>query len=160
MAGSTTKKVVVQRFDREPISGFVNPQTYLSAAGVELLSLSGNLIILSYEEIKTVYFVREFLSGDPGKEKREFATRPKTAGLWVRLRFRDGDTLEGILPNDLLQIEPPGFTLVPPDPLSNSQKVFIPRHALSGIHVAGVIGGGRRQRKRKEPAREQMKMFE
>ena len=35
MAGSTNKKVIITRFDREPVLGFVNPQTYLLVEGVE-----------------------------------------------------------------------------------------------------------------------------
>ena len=41
MAGSTTKKVLIRRFDREALTGFVNAQSYLQPAGVELLSPSG-----------------------------------------------------------------------------------------------------------------------
>ena len=43
MPGSTTKKAVVRRFDKEPLAGYVNPDSYLQAAGVELLSAQGNI---------------------------------------------------------------------------------------------------------------------
>ena len=36
LAGSTTKKVLIRRFDREPMAGYVHPQTYLRPNGVEL----------------------------------------------------------------------------------------------------------------------------
>ena len=60
MAGSTTKKVQIWRFDRETLTGFANPVTYLTEAGVELLTLAGNVIIAKYSEVKAVFFVREF----------------------------------------------------------------------------------------------------
>ena len=38
LGGSTNKKVLVSRFDRERASGFVNPQSYLLAEGMELMT--------------------------------------------------------------------------------------------------------------------------
>ncbi|MEO7144188.1 MAG: hypothetical protein ABI165_11890, partial [Bryobacteraceae bacterium] len=61
-------------------------------------------------------------------------------GLWIRLRFRDAETLEGLLPNNLLLQEPYGFTFVPPDPTFQNQKIFTPRAALDEVQVLGVVG--------------------
>ena len=80
MAVSTTKKVLVTRFDREPLAGFVNPQSYLQAGGLELLSQSGAVSVVPYGEIKLVCFVRDFQQGEPRKELRLFTTRPKMEG--------------------------------------------------------------------------------
>ena len=62
------------------------------------------------------------------------------AGLWVRLRFRDDELLEGLLPNNLLLQEPQGFHFVPPDPTFQNQRIFVPRLALTEVQVLGVIG--------------------
>ena len=35
--------------------------------------------------------------------RKTFANRPRTEGLWVRLRFVDNDVLEGMMPNELTQ---------------------------------------------------------
>jgi hypothetical protein len=51
VASSTTKKVVVRRFDRESISGFVNPFSYLQTTAIELLKQDGALAVLPYEEV-------------------------------------------------------------------------------------------------------------
>jgi len=72
------------------------------------------------------YFVRDFDSIEPGAEHRVFNTRPKTNGVWVRMRFRDGELMDGILANNLLLLEPYGFTVVPPSPTSSNQRVFVP----------------------------------
>jgi hypothetical protein len=48
--------------------------------------------------------------------------------------------LEGVLPNNLLQIEPYGVTVIPPDPYSNTQRIFVPRTALVAVEVLGVVG--------------------
>ena len=129
MAGSTAKKVLIRRFDREPLTGFVNAQTYLQPGGVELLTPSGTFSVVPYSDIKVVYFVRDFDSAEPSQERKVFNTRPKTDGLWVRMQLRDGEVLEGILSNNLLQLTPEGFTVTPPDAHSNNQKLFVPREA-------------------------------
>ena len=85
---------------------------------------------MPYGDVKTVSFVRDFDAADADLERKVFNTRPKMDGLWVRMRFRDGDIMDGILSNNLLSIEPWGFTIVPPDPTSQNQKIFLPRAAL------------------------------
>src|SRR5580658_1663231 len=161
MALASNRKVLVVRFDRESLQGFVQTPAGLENEAVELLRPEGTLVRVPFAETKLVCFVRDFDLGETWQEHRAFATRPKTAGLWVRFRLRDGDWLEGILPNNLLQIEPAGFTAVPADPSSQNQRIFVPRAALAGVEVLGVIGSSLRLRR---PAAKpgddgQLKMF-
>ena len=160
MASSTHKKVLVSRFDREILSGFVNPQSYLLADGLELLTPGGTVSLVPFAEVKLVCFVRDFQQGEPGRDVRLFANRPKREGLWVRMRFRDGDLMDGVIPNDLLQLESRGFSVIPPDPGFQNQRVFVPKTALTSIEVMGVIGSAARKRKAKPPTKEQIEMFE
>jgi hypothetical protein len=160
LGASTSKKVIVRRFDREPVNGYVNPATYLQADGLEVLSTSGSVSRLPYSDIKAVCFVRDFNASEQDQQQRLFHARPKMEGLWVRMRFRDGDVMDGLLPNSLLDIEPAGFTVVPPNPSSNSQKLFVPKGALDEFHVLAVVGSPLHPRKPKLPSKEQMEMFE
>lgn len=160
MGVSTNKKVLVSRFDREVLTGFVNPQGYLQAEGLELLSQEGTVTVVPYTEVKLVCFVRDFQQGEPRKELRLFTTRPKMEGLWIRMRFRDGDSMDGMLANNLLLFDSYGFSVVPPDPGFQNQRVFVPRAALTGIQVLGVVGSPLRMRKTKPIPKEQLEMFE
>lgn len=160
MAVSTSKRIVVRRFERESIPGFVNPQNYLQTQGLELLSQSGTVLVVPYDEIKAAYFVRDFETGEPPAEHQVFHTRPKMNGIWVRMRFRDGELMDGLLPNNLLQLEPYGFTVIPPNPTSSNQRVFVPRAALSELQVLGVVGSPLRPRKEKVKPKEQIELFE
>jgi hypothetical protein len=92
---------------------------------------------------------------------RIFMTRPKLEGLWVRMMFRDGEVLDGILPNNLLAWDIAGFTVTPPEPDSNNQRVFVPRSALKNIQVLGVVGSPLRVKRKKsgEPAQDQGQLF-
>jgi hypothetical protein len=160
LAGSTAKKVLIRRFDREPLSGFVNSQAYLQAHGVELLSPAGTLTTIPYGDIKVVCFVRDFDVVETDPSKRIFHTRPKMEGLWVRMRMRDGEVLDGLLPNELLSIGAEGFTVTPPDSSSNNQKLFVPRAALDEIKVLGVVGSPLTRQKKKAASEDQIGLFE
>ncbi len=160
LTGSTHKKVLVERFDRETLKGYVNPQTWLTSQGLELLSVAGEVSLVPYEQVKLVEFVRDLDREGFAGEKRLFTSRPKTEGLWVRLRFKDGDELEGLAPNNLLRLDPHGFLVAPPDPSSNAQKIFVPRSALADVKVLGVIGSPLRRRKRAPAAPEQIRLFD
>lgn len=153
------KKAVIRRFDREALAGYINPVSYLQLTGVELLSAQGNVAIVPYPEIKTVSFVRDFDgASEPGR--RLFNTRPKMAGLWIRFELRDGEVMEGVMSNNLLQMESHGFTAIPPDPYSNQQRIFIPRMALRAVEVLGVVGSPLKKQKAKPATKEQIGLFE
>ena len=159
MPASTTKKALIRRYERETLAGYVNPASFLQPEGVELLSDQANVTIVPYPEIRSVAFVREFDTA-AAAERLVFQTRPKTAGLWVRLRFRDGGVLEGIIPNNLMLLETSGFTVIPPDSFGNQQRVWAPRASLVGLEVLGVVGSPLRRRKPKPAPKEQIGLFD
>ncbi len=160
MAASTNKKVVIRRFEREPVTGVVNPRTFAQPGGVEVLTQAGAVALVPYSEIKAVCFVRDFEPAGSVSGPRLFHARPKSEGLWVRMRFLDDELMDGLLANNLLQLEPFGFTIVPPNPSSNNQRVFVPRSALAEFHVLGVVGSPLRQPRRKPVSTTQLEMFE
>ena len=155
---STHKKVIVRKMDRDSISGYVSPAQFVNEGRLELLNTSGNVVGIDLREIKGVYFVREF--GDSESLVRKtFTSRPRSEGLWVRLRFKDNEILEGLMPADLTQTTAEGFLINPPDQRSNTQRIFVPRTALEALTVLAVIGGTRRPRRGAEDQR-QVPMFE
>src|SRR5690348_10965042 len=110
---STHKRVVVRKFGRDSLSGYVAPTAFVSNGKLELLNTGGNLVFVELADIKSVYFVREF--SDSEFTRKTFTSRPRTEGLWMRLKFKDNDLLEGLMPNDLTQVGTDGFLLNPPD---------------------------------------------
>src|SRR6201981_134392 len=93
--------------------------------------------------VRSIYFVREF-SDDFEPERKAFLSRPKLDGLWVRLRYTDGDSIEGVVPNDLLSLLDNGIQITPPDLNSTTDRIFIPRSALSELPVLSGAGIARR----------------
>ncbi len=121
------------------MSGYVSPTQIVHEGKVEVLNTSGTVISIDLREIKGVYFVREF--GDSESLTRKtFTSRPRSEGLWVRLRFKDSEILEGLMPADLTQTTPEGFLVNPPDQRSNTQTNF---RSENGV---GISDGARRDR--------------
>jgi hypothetical protein len=157
---STHKKVIVRKIDRDSVSGYVSAPQFIHEGKVEVLNTSGTVIAIDLREIKGVYFVREF--GDSESLTRKtFTSRPRAEGLWVRLRFKDSEVLEGLMPADLLQSIPEGYLVNPPDQRSNTQRIFAPRTALESLTVLAVIGAARRKpRGARGEDQRQVPMFE
>lgn len=159
MSTSTNKKVLVARFDKPGLEGFAQLPEGLTADGLEVLSQSGAVTRVPLAEVRAVCFIREFDSGETWQKQRAFLSRPKASGLWVRVRFRDGEMLEGIMRNNLLG-DPGGFSLVPPDPTFQNQHIFVPREAVTAVEVLGVIGSPlRRPKAPVKDADKQLEMF-
>ena len=126
---STHKKVIVRKLDRDSAQGYITPADFISDGKLELLNTAGKLALIELRDIKGIYFVREFSDSD-AIARKTFAARPRSEGLWVRLKFRDQDVLEGMMPNDLAQLMAEGFFINPPDTRGNTQRIFVPRTAL------------------------------
>jgi hypothetical protein len=155
---STHKKVIVRKMDRDSINGYVSPANFIVDGKLEMLNIAGNVVMIDLKDIKGVYFVREH--GDSESSARKtFTTRPRTEGLWVRLKFRDNDVIEGIMPNELVH-QADGFLISPPDVRSNTQRIFVPRTALSGLTVLAVIGGARAHRPKEAADLRQEQLFQ
>src|SRR5579863_5295608 len=107
---STHKKVIVRKMSRDTVQGFVTPDEYISGGRVSLLNTAGNLVQMELVDVKAIHFVRDFTeSGE--LTRKTFASRPRTEGLWVKLEFKDTETLEGLLPNDLNLLTAEGYLL-------------------------------------------------
>ena len=126
--------------DRDTVNGYVAPADFVREGKLELLNTAGTVIAIELRDIKGVYFVRTF-------GRKTFTSRPRTEGLWVRLKFKDNEILEGMMPNDLSLTTAEGFLVNPPDLRSNTQRIFVPRSALDSLTVLAVIGATRHQRK-------------
>jgi hypothetical protein len=156
---STHKKVIVRKLDRDSLNGYVSPSNFVHEGKLELLNTSGNVVAIDLRDIKGVFFVREFGEID-SPARKTFTSRPRTEGLWVRLKFKDNEVIEGMMPNDLTQSVGEGFLVNPPDLRSNTQRIFVPRTALESLTVLAVIGATRRRKRGLPTDQRQATMFE
>lgn len=141
---STHKKVIVRFFNRSAVRGYLNPSRLGESELLELLTPEGEHKDFPLKDIRSIYFVSEF-TDDFEPERKAFLSRPKLDGLWVRLKFRDDDRIEGVVPNDLLGLLDHGVQITPPDLHGATLRIFIPRSALTEMTVLGVVGIARRK---------------
>jgi len=147
---------VVLLLDRSALRGYLNPALLTDHDILDLLTPEGEHQAVPLKDVRSVYFVREF-TDDFEPERKAFLSRPKLEGLWVRLKFRDNETIEGVVPNDLLGLLDHGVQITPPDLHGTTLRIFIPRTALAEMTVLGVVGIARR--KPVAPAAAQPKLF-
>jgi hypothetical protein len=147
---ASRKKVLVRTLDHAIHPGYL-PLTDLLTPGtpetLDLLDLSGHIQPIPLADIRTIAYVRDFnLSDSHNPEnllRRTFLARPRTEGLWLRLTFASGEILEGLAPIDLGLLDSlltdRGLFLIPPDTRSNTQRLFVPRSAISSLQILAVI---------------------
>jgi hypothetical protein len=93
---------------------------------------------IAAKDVKAVFYVNSF-EGDSNHKELNFHSRaPIVHGIWVRLQFRDGEVMEGIIYNSIRYLVDPGFFLLPTDPDSNNRLVYVRKSWLSDYRVLGM----------------------
>ena len=116
---SARKPVIVRKFSRDWSAGYAGTGFGRDTAELEILDLTGKVVRMSWDQVKWVCYVRELPSASADQVnperllRKRFSIRPRTAGLWLRLRLTDGDELEGLAANDLTLVEGAGGLLSP-----------------------------------------------
>jgi hypothetical protein len=88
--------------------------------------------------VKAVFFVKDF-SGQTSHVDLLFHDRvPPMECLWIRIRFDDGETVEGIIHNTLDYIVGPGFFMAPADPIGNNWLIYVSKSKLTGFEILGL----------------------
>jgi hypothetical protein len=149
---SARKPVIVRKFSRDWLAGYAGLDLGQQKTELEILDLTGKVVRMAWQQVKWVCYVRDFpgsASDQVNPERlmrRRFALRPRTAGLWLRLTFTDGDELEGLAANDRTLVDGAGLLLTPPDTRSSTQRIYVPRQAIQTLEVLSLIGAARRKR--------------
>ena len=158
---STRKKVIAETRKGEAIQGYVNLESLDSDDGLNLLDSDGQSHEIKWKSLKILWFVQDWEEDPTQPQKVTFQRRPRIEGLWIRLTFRDDSLLEGVLVNDLQQVNQQGYLLTPPSFNGNHTTAFVPRAALKSVKVLSVIGAPtRRKSRRRAPIPGQSTLFD
>ncbi len=147
---SGPEKVVIQ-FGTETIKGYLEStdcntiEDLLSNAPLGALETfrirrldTGAVEEISVKDAKAVFYVSCF-DGDSKHKPLNFHTRaPIVQGIWMRLQFRDGEVMEGIVCNSIRYLIDPGFFILPTDPESNNKLVYVAKSWLTDHRVLGM----------------------
>jgi len=90
------------------------------------------------KDVKAVFYVNSFEGDSDHKELNFHSRAPIVHGIWVRLQFRDGEVMEGIIHNSIRYLVDPGFFLLPTDPDSNNRLVYVRKSWLADYRVLGM----------------------
>lgn len=159
LASVATKKAVLYRFDREPLAGFVDSTLTLEGNNLPLLLPTGALQSVPLEQIKSICWVREWTESKPWT-RSNYSVRPRQQGLWIRIEFLDGEQLEATMANSISALDPIALSISPPELAPSVQRVLIPRSAIRGFEILGVIGSSLSKPKRTPLTGSQLRMFD
>src|ERR1700735_1370525 len=146
---SSRKKAIFRKFSRDWVAGYLPADNFVQSGQVEMLDLDGKVVMLALDDLKWICYVRDFNSGELNNPERlvrkTFAGRPRGEGLFVRVRLKDGDLIEGRAGNALSLVLRDGLYLTPPELRSNPQRLWIPRTSLEELEVVTVIGAAKKK---------------
>jgi len=147
---SSRKKAIFRKLSRDWLAGYLAAGDFVRDGRVEMLDLEGKVVALAVEDLKWICYVRDFNSGELNNPERllrkTFAGRPRGEGLFLRVRLKDGELVEGLAANDASLVSSDGVFLTPPDLRSNTQRIWIPKAALESLEVVAVVGGAKKPR--------------
>jgi hypothetical protein len=145
-------KVVAHKIDGTLLKGFAQdwpdlhsvtskpaPLSFPQAVRLQLRD-SRQSVEVPVSELKALFLVKSFEGSREYNEVKFFKAHPLVEGLWIRLRFKDNETTEGVVYNSLHYLVSDGFVLKPPDPGSNNNAVFVMKSSLADFRILGVRG--------------------
>lgn len=89
-------------------------------------------------EIKAIFFVND-LAGQPAHSNLQFHAHEQIVpGIWMHVKFCDGEVIEGVVDNSIRYLIDSAFFLRPTDPGSNNRLVYVMKSSLVDHHVLGL----------------------
>lgn len=88
--------------------------------------------------VKAVFYVNSFEGDSDHKELIFYSRAPIAHGIWMRVQFRDGEVMEGIVHNSIRYLVDPGFFMIPTDPGSNNKLVYVMKSWLVDHRILGT----------------------
>jgi hypothetical protein len=146
----TTYRIVI-RFEDHAVRGFVDAselgtieqllrnEPASSLDSIRLTRVNGDAAeSISTRNAKAVFFVKTF-DGDLHHRALHFhENAPIVQGLWVRIAFHDGETIEGIISNSRDYVLEHGFFMMPTDPNGNNRLIYVLKDRLKDFNVLGM----------------------
>jgi hypothetical protein len=86
------------------------------------------------DHLKAIFFVKDF-GGDKDYKETKGRDALPGSGKKIRVVFKDGEILSGY--THAINMEQPGFFLVPVDSKSNNERIFIVFSSLSTLEIDG-----------------------
>jgi hypothetical protein len=135
---SERPKIIARTREGERFKGFLADGRALMRGKLRMKNLEGRDLPLDLEQLKGIFFVRDYDGNRDYLENKSLTTDPDRKGLRVRIRFEDNESLEGVVENSLELLQAVGFFFWPADPKANNELIFVVKSSLLGFRVLGV----------------------
>lgn len=130
-------KVIVRTRDQQLFRGFSKAE-FIDDQNVRIIDAKGNQQSFPLQDLKAVFFVRDF-QGDPSyRAVRFFAKEDPAPWLWVQLTYQDGEIMEGRVRNSPALLDGAGFYLWLSDEGANNVLVYVVKSALKDFRVLAL----------------------
>ncbi len=150
-AESVTSYRIVIRYEDHAVRGFAEaselgsieqllrnePATSLESIRLQPVN-GGKAEDVSTKNAKAVFFVKTFDGDTKHKALHFHENAPIVQGLWVRVAFHDGETIEGIISNSRDYVLEHGFFMMPTDPNGNNRLIYVLKDRLKDFNVLGM----------------------
>jgi hypothetical protein len=110
----------------------------LSRGVLRMKTLEGRDLPLDLEQLKGIFFVRDYDGNKEYLENKVLTSDPERKGLRIRIRFEDNETMEGVVENSVELLQAAGFFFWPADPKANNELIFVVKSSLLGFRVIGI----------------------
>jgi len=144
-------KIIINSGSGEVIKGYVELSVDMdSLATVDVLSKAvfgvlpvkvlgtKTMVGIRLTDVKSAYFVKSFRGNPQRKDLRFYSNGPTVRSVWVEIRFKDNEILEGLIDNSVDHLLGEGFLLRPSDVECNNVAIYINKAAIAGYRVLGV----------------------
>jgi hypothetical protein len=131
-------KVVVRTRKGEVYPGFSRKED-VGDEEVKILTRNGKEKSFSLEELKGLFFVKEF-KGDPDYDPVKFLSKNSVkASVWVHVEFEDGEVIEGMVRDHMSLLFSSGFYLWPSDEDTNNGLIYIVKQAIKDFEIMSTV---------------------
>lgn len=129
-------KIVVHYADGRLLKGFIqdfypNKPSFHLLPATTGFSFTDEAVEVWIQDLKAVFFVRDFAGNPAYNERKTFAEGEHPPGRKVRVVFKDGEVMVGSTVG--YERQRPAFFLIPADPESNNRSVFVVAAAVTSI---------------------------
>lgn len=136
-------RVIVRYVDGSMVRGYIlaedaDPLHNDVSDDIAVRRVDGEVERIEMGKIKAIFFVKTFEGSRRYSEFKVFTHQPNGKGVWVRVQFEDGEMMEGIAPNSLDTYTGHVFSLTPPDPKSNNERVLVSKQCLKQMQILGL----------------------
>jgi hypothetical protein len=136
---------VVVQFGQETLRGFTNRAQWspglLQSNDLQsppiLAENATEPTVVDMHQTKAVFFVRTF-QGSGSDPILFHSNAPHKNKLWVRVRFHDGELMEGVMPNSVDLLLYDTISLVLSDPENNNLLVVFAKNQIREFHILGL----------------------